>query len=320
MIYLYRTTLFFTKKEKKRTLTWNRHSCLLFNSVSSNIYSSNSWKKIAAMEFKFGILFLFIYWTQIECFRVGLIQNVSLTGEKGIVKNGISCNECACLLTMNTTFVSFNCYLLNASCEFFNSYNLTIDYQVKNTLNSIFYFIQLPPIFQMSTIINTGKCMLLLPKNSWISIVWLARKIIKKWKQGTSRFFSIPSLPYSAENGSKHLQKSHIFHSVYFFLKNMNIFVTVIDSTSVIPNCWILVIFSRTSRSLYGFCIFLYYYWKSLLISYRILFLYFSLFTSKCTDWFLSYCFLHCSRLLVLKLPTCKGARPTFERFWSNSY
>jgi hypothetical protein len=104
------------------------------------------------MHFKLVSLFLFIYYSQTECVRIGIISNVSLTGENGLKRNVKSCDECACLLAMNTSFVSLNCYSLNASCEFFSSYNITIDYQVQNNFNSIFYFLQLPQILTMTTL------------------------------------------------------------------------------------------------------------------------------------------------------------------------
>ena len=88
---------------------------------------------------------LFTMCNRVESASVGLIPNVSLVGQQGVEINQTSCAQCLCLLLPNSSFVSLNCYKANGTCELFTAYNATVEYGVKDNLNSHFYFNELPP-------------------------------------------------------------------------------------------------------------------------------------------------------------------------------
>ena len=98
------------------------------------------------MPLQIALALLLVMNNRVEPTSVGLIRDVSLVGQQGIQIYQTSCEQCACALLLNTSFVSLNCYKANGTCELFTSYNVTIEYTVKDDINSCFYFNELPPL------------------------------------------------------------------------------------------------------------------------------------------------------------------------------
>ena len=97
------------------------------------------------MPLQIALALLLVMNNRVGSASVGLIPNVSLVGQQGVEINQTSCAQCLCLLLPNSSFVSLNCYKANGTCELFTAYNTSIEYKVKDNVNSYFYFNELPP-------------------------------------------------------------------------------------------------------------------------------------------------------------------------------
>jgi hypothetical protein len=85
--------------------------------------------------------------------QIGLIRNASLIGPM-LIANG-TCNECLCMMLTSTQIVqSFNCFQFNDTCQLFTDYSSSSTYEMKTNLNSMFYFLYLPPITKEKTSTN----------------------------------------------------------------------------------------------------------------------------------------------------------------------
>ncbi len=94
-------------------------------------------------------LFL-LFLPRMMAIQVGSIQNATLIAS-GTIVNG-TCNECICtILTSMQNIRSFNCFPSNNTCELFTNYSSSFIYTIQNESNSIFYFLQLPPITTVTT-------------------------------------------------------------------------------------------------------------------------------------------------------------------------
>lgn len=101
------------------------------------------------------VLSLLLSRSTIESLHYSLIQNVNLVSQTVSQSNAGSCASCLCLMMGNYTFIAFNCHRTNQTCQMFVSYDANIQYQLVNTSQSDFYFLQLPPT-SLTTSISTA--------------------------------------------------------------------------------------------------------------------------------------------------------------------
>jgi hypothetical protein len=112
------------------------------------------------MTFFSLIIILFTTANGISGIHVGTIQNASLINvSSNLTMNALTCNVCLCSMlasTGNLSIVSFNCYTINStsvSCPLFTTatYLSSSLCRMETSLNSTFYFLQLPSSNQSQT-------------------------------------------------------------------------------------------------------------------------------------------------------------------------
>ena len=110
------------------------------------------------------IISYFIATYNIDAVRVGIIYNTSLTlSGFNITVQKSTCKQCLCMMfniTSNSSIQSLNCYANsnnNVTCQMFTAdmYISSSFFQLMNSTNSTFYFLQLPSINESTTVATT---------------------------------------------------------------------------------------------------------------------------------------------------------------------
>jgi hypothetical protein len=82
--------------------------------------------------------------------QVGIIQNFSLIASSHVVV-ATTCHECVCTMLTNSSIFALNCVAINSSCQLLSNYSTSFVYSIQSNANSTFYFLQLPPIPNITT-------------------------------------------------------------------------------------------------------------------------------------------------------------------------
>ena len=93
------------------------------------------------------ILFLLhaLILVKVDSITFGIIRNVTLDiiGVAAKPFNG-TCNDCVCKITSDSTFVSFNCFHGNLTCELHSASDQGKPFTLAASVNTSFYFLSLP--------------------------------------------------------------------------------------------------------------------------------------------------------------------------------
>ena len=94
------------------------------------------------------LIWLFLYISslvEVNSITLNVIRNASLDilGVTATPING-TCNDCTCRLSSNSTFVSFNCFHENLTCELYSASDQDKPFTLTASVNTSFYFISLP--------------------------------------------------------------------------------------------------------------------------------------------------------------------------------